>query len=131
METYNFKSDTIDNLANLIDSLSVKEAEKVIKSIQTIQEQENITRRENDITWFQTAILPILKDFAELNTALLEVESKNFPIISVTFRNDDGFCLTESCLGMKILFVLAIQLGFEKDGSDFALTIVFDCSKIL
>ena len=69
------------------------------------------------IDWFDTAILPLLKDFAEQTGSSLEIQRDEIGIITTCMRNPNGLDITESCHGMYLALLLALRARVENDKS--------------
>lgn len=69
----------------------------------------------NGKSWFDTAIVPVLRDCASLNCAELEFDDRDRNTKVAILTNRDGFELTESCKPMVMLFFLADSISIRAD----------------
>lgn len=65
---------------------------KAIEDIKAETETNNLNQGEE---WISTAILPILKEYAQITDAVLEIEKMNSEVITATLRCRSGFDISE------------------------------------
>lgn len=85
MDTYDYRQDTdsINETQAKIDLLSEKEAKQVSEFISSLKEQSAKEQSTALLERFTSALLPSLKDFAELTGSLLTVEeSKQYCVVA-------------------------------------------------
>lgn len=128
MEIFDYTQNEKDALSIEVDSLSAKEVGKVNQAIVGIKKEFTSIRQENSLIWANNAILPILKDFAEVTSSVLQVDTDNPRILVATLKNTAGFDITESCKCMKLIFDLANHIGIDVENGQIALSLIFDCS---
>ncbi len=129
MDTYDYQNriDEVDRLSQVIDSLSQKEAEAALKSIQETKELALNQKQEKYFQWFDIAVLPILQDFAEMTSSILTIEKDGITHITATLSNPCGLNITESCRYVKALLILTDDIGIDSVDGKATLTLVFDC----
>lgn len=76
-------------------------------------------------------ILPLLKDFAELTSSSLEIQRDEIGIITTCIRNSNGLDITESCHGMYLALLLAVQIDLDADNDETILALIYDCRKFI
>ena len=130
MEKYDY-SGTIeqsDQLSQLLDTLSKCE---ITAALQAISEAKQTNRKENErksSQWFEVAILPVLKDFAEMTSSILEIDRPQPAYFVATLSNEYGFDITESCRAMRFLLNFSNHIGISKIEKNVILTLMFDLS---
>lgn len=63
--------------------------------------------------WFNEAIFPILQDFAELSSSILENEQIGESCIISTIINQHGLDITNTCKMMKYVLTFASHIGMD------------------
>lgn len=94
MNTYNYKNncnDYLEELSMILDNLSQNEAQAAIKAIEETKQANLVIEQENYAKWFDIAILPILQDFSEMTSSVLEVEKPGKTHIVITIKNAMSF----------------------------------------
>lgn len=131
METYDFRDGSLYGVPEAVDQLSQKEMLRLKDMLETIKGDSEMERAEGGMEWLRNAIVPVLKDFAEMTSSLLCIEELDGrSAMVVTVRNGNGMDVTESCKCMKALMVLASHIGINAPDGTAELTMVFDCMDI-
>lgn len=125
MDTYDYRQDTdsINETQAKIDLLSEKEAKQVSEFISSLKEQSTAL-----IERFTSALLPSLKDFAELTGSLLTIEESKHYCIVAELTNRQGFDITESCRIIRAIFTLANHIGIGSKDGETCISLIFDCT---
>ena len=131
MEFFDYSQNCEDMLSIDVDSLSPKEVRQVNQAITTIKQNSSTIRQQNSLIWFNTALLPILQDYAELTSSFLQVEPDDTGIIIATIKNSMGLDIGESHKCMKMLLGLATHIGVNIDNGQATLNLVFECSEYI
>ena len=89
-------ADQAGNLADMAENLSQKEAAAAMEAIEKVHQKRADDAVRDFRTWFDAALLPILKDFAELAGAKLTIRQDHFHditavLISWPLRNGCGW----------------------------------------
>lgn len=125
METYDYRQDTdsINETQAKIDLLSEKEAKQVSEFISSLKEQSTALLER-----FTSALLPSLKNFAEITGSLLTVDENKHSCIIAELTNSHGFDITESCRIIRAIFTLANQIGIDSTDGETRIFFIFDCT---
>lgn len=125
MEQYDYtfmgNSDLVLAELDMLSRSQLKAAGEAITEIKKRSEQES---RRQFCQWFDTALLPVFKRFAETTCSVLEV-SRTPADITAVFRNSQGVDLPDECRGMKTAFCMAGHVYMQKEGEDMVLGLVF------
>lgn len=92
MERYDFtvNADVAGNVPEEVDRLTNNELIAVHEAIQKIRQDTKTEAATKHKEWFDTAIFPILKDYAERTSSILDVERDRETIIQATLCNSCG-----------------------------------------
>ena len=98
------------------------ELAKVYDAIKQIKEDDQKQREEQLQEWFDSTLLPVLKDVAKSVDALLEIQSDRTEIVA-TIKRDSGFevCIDAKRLRMALYMADAISVENMKDELWFTL----------
>ncbi|RFZ78807.1 hypothetical protein DS742_11915 [Lacrimispora amygdalina] len=110
----------------ILDNLSQNEAQAAIKAIEETKQANLVIEQENYAKWFDIAILPILQDFSEMTSSVLEVEKPGKTHIVITIKNEQGLDITENCKMMKYALAFANHIGIDSNGGMMILILIFD-----
>ena len=118
MEQYDYTQTPLigDDISIEIDRLNNRQLRELRDDVDRIKREERLENKKNGNKCFDSALLPVLKDFAELTASLLEVERDDNGIITVAFRNKRGIDITESCKYMRMALFAASNMSVEGDG---------------
>lgn len=130
MDTYDYRQDTdsINETQAKIDLLSEKEAKQVSEFISSLKEQSAKEQSTALLERFTSALLPSLKDFAELTGSLLTVEESKQYCIVAELTNRQGFDITESSKIIRAIFTLANHIGIGSKDGETCISLIFDCT---
>jgi len=109
-----------------MDNLSQNEAQAAIKAIEETKQANLAIEQENYAEWFNTAILPILQDFSEMTSSVLEIEKLEKTHIVTTIKNEQSLDITESSKLMKNVLSFASHIGIENNDGITILMLIFD-----
>lgn len=124
---YRIKAEELNRIAIDFDNLSGKQQLEVAEAIKNIKQEKE---QEAKIC-FNSAILPILKDFAELTSSLLTIEenNKNQTVIA-TLKNSCSLDITENCRCMRGLLIIANYINITVEDEGIILSLIFDYEKL-
>ena len=100
------------------------ELAKVHEAINKIKEDDKKQREEQLQEWFDTTILPVLKDVAESVDALLEVQSDQTEIVA-TIKRDSGFEVYTDAKRLRMALYMADAISVENMGEELWFTLVY------
>ena len=83
-------TDQAGNLADMAETLSQEEATAAIEAIESVRRKRGNDAVRDFRAWFDAALLPILKDFAELVGAKLTIRQDHFHDITAVFTGRCG-----------------------------------------
>jgi len=133
METYNYRQNTnyVNEIEVKLEILSEKQARQVSEFIDEIEEKTKQKHHSHSLNLFDSAILPVLQDFAEITSSILTVEKDDKAIITTTLTNNYGFDITESCRSMRALINLSNHIAINGNDRETTLTLIFDFSALI
>ena len=75
------------------------------EAIQRIRQDTEIEATTKHMEWFDTAIIPVLKEYAEQTSSILDIERDREMLIQATLRNACGLDISSDsrCLYMVIM----------------------------
>ena len=112
-----------------LDIMTVKERKAAAQAIRRIRQNGCAVRIDRSRSWFNAALLPVLRDFAEMTASVLEISSDDAPIFTAVLKNRTGWDITESCRMMRMAFHMADYIRISAETDTVVLTLVFDCEK--
>ena len=113
------KADQAGNLADMAENLSQKEAAVAMEAIEKVYQKRADDAVRDFRTWFDAALLPILKDFAELAGAKLTIRQDHFHDITAVFTGRCGFDITATQKRMRMAMAAADHISVNRwSGSD-------------
>lgn len=126
---YDFSSDRdmLEEISVKMESMGKKQLDQLQTEAARILTESRRDQIEESQTWFETAALPVLKNFAETFSASLEISNEDETMILVTFQNKCGYDLAEDDRHMRMLFGLSNHVSIEKNGDNIMLVLAFDC----
>ncbi|MBS6952117.1 MAG: hypothetical protein KH230_02675 [Enterocloster asparagiformis] len=132
METYDYSEHGPGNdISAELDAMSPKELQAVAQAIRDIRRSSAHARQDSSRAWFNAAILPALRDFAEMTASVLEITDSDRPIVCAVLRNAEGLDITNSCKCMKMALNLADYIHMAADEGGVALSLTFDCQSYI
>lgn len=121
------QEDVAGEIAGQIESLSQSQLKLLKKQIECFAKDTRKEKERESRRWFENAVVPILKDYAERAEACMEITNEDERVISATFRNKSGYELAESDRHMRTLVGLSNHISIEKDEDAIILVLAFDC----
>lgn len=134
MQEFDFRvsNELVENANATIDRLSSRELiklSKVAENIYQTQKQDQIKKAKE---YFDVAILPLLKDFAEMSGSLLYIEERDEKgSIQAIFKNSAGFDITESCKLMRNAIFVSNAIGIMSEENESVLSLVYDYNEMI
>ncbi|MCB7067687.1 hypothetical protein LI031_27945 [Enterocloster citroniae] len=131
MEIYDYREqkDYFEEASLKLDSFNNKQMKIASEAIDKIAIETEQTSQEFWLNWFDNAILPVLRDFAEMTTSLLEIE-KNAYLITATLCSQNSIDFTKNCMARLALFSAA-HIEIDKCSDGVSLCLSFDYNKYI
>ena len=107
-------TDQAGNLADMAENLSQEEAAAAIEAIEKVRRERADDAVRDFRAWFDAALLPILKGFAELTGAKLTIRQDHFHDITATFTGRCGFDLTATQKRMRMAMAAADHISVNR-----------------
>ena len=104
-------TDQAGNLADMAENLSQEEAAAAIEAIEKVRRERADDAVRDFRAWFDAALLPILKGFAELAGAKLTIRQDHFHDITATFTGRCGFDITATQKRMRMAMAAADHIS--------------------
>ena len=112
-------TDQADNLADMAENLSQDEAAAAMEAIESVRRKRADDAVRDFRTWFDAALLPILKEFAELVGAKLTIRQDHFHDITAAFTGRCGFDIMATQKRMRMAMAVADHISVNRwSGSD-------------
>ena len=106
--------DQAGNLADMAETLSKDEAAAAMEAIESVRRKRADDAVRDFRTWFDAALLPILKGFAELTGAKLTIRQDHFHDITATFTGRCGFDITATQKRMRMAMAAADHISVNR-----------------
>lgn len=131
MEIYDYREqkDYFEKASLKLDSFNNRQMKIASEAIDRVAIETEQTSQEFWLNWFDNAILPVLQDFAEMTTSLLEIE-KNDYLITATLSNQNSIDFTSNCMARLALFSAA-HIEIDKSCDGISLCLSFDYNKYI
>ena len=107
-------TDQAGNLADMAENLSQEEAAAAIEAIEKVRRERADDAVRDFRAWFDAALLPILKGFAELTGAKLTIRQDHFHDITATFTGRCGFDITDTQKRMRRAMAAADHISVNR-----------------
>ena len=107
-------TDQAGNLADMAENLSQEEAAAAIEAIEKVRRERADDAVRDFRAWFDAALLPILKGFAELTGAKLTIRQDHFHDITATFTGRCGFDITATQKRMRMAMAAAGHISVNR-----------------
>ena len=118
-------TDQAGHLASMAENLSQDEAAAAMEAIESVRRKRADDAVRDFRTWFDAALLPILKEFAGLAGAKLTIQQDHFHDITATFTGRCGFDITATQKQMRMALATAdhisVNRAIDGDGVDLVL----------
>ena len=132
MKTYDYRTQeaALSYCVAKVDTFSPRQIRKVVEAVEEIAldgERESQRYWEH---WFEIAVEPVLREYAEMSLGLLEINKDDLGIITVELRQERGFTITESCM-LRAILIMAHNISMDAVDGEMVLTMSFDCKRYL
>ena len=107
-------TDQAGNLADMAENLSQEEAAAAIEAIEKVRRERADDAVRDFRAWFDAALLPIQKGFAELAGAKLTIRQDHFHDITATFTGRCGFDITATQKRMRMAMAAADHISVNR-----------------
>lgn len=107
-------TDQAGNLADMAENLSQEEAAAAIEAIEKVRRERADDAVRDFRAWFDAALLPILKGFAELTGAKLTIRQDHFHDITATFTGRCVFDITATQKRMRMAMAAADHISVNR-----------------
>ena len=107
-------TDQAGNLADMAENLSQEEAAAAIEAIEKVRRERADDAVRDFRAWFDAALLPILKGFAELVGAKLTIRQDHFHDITAVFTGRCGFDITATQKRMRMAMAAADHISVNR-----------------
>ena len=107
-------TDQAGNLATMAENLSQEEAAAAIEAIEKVRRERADDAVRDFRAWFDAALLPILKGFAELTGAKLTIRQDHFHDITAVFTGRCGFDITATQKRMRMAMAAADHISVNR-----------------
>lgn len=107
-------TDQAGNLATMAETLSQDEAAAAMEAIESVRRKHADDAVRDFRAWFDAALLPILKGFAELTGAKLTIRQDHFHDITATFTGRCGFDITATQKRMRMAMAAADHISVNR-----------------
>ena len=107
-------TDQAGNLAAMAENLSQEEAAAAMKAIEKVRQKRVDDAVRDFRTWFDAALLPILKEFAELVGAKLTIRQDHFHDITAAFTGRCGFDIMATQKRMRMAMAAADHISVNR-----------------
>lgn len=107
-------TDQAGNLATMAETLSQDEAAAAMEAIESVRRKHADDAVRDFRAWFDAALLPILKGFAELTGAKLTIRQDHFHDITAVFTGRCGFDITVTQKRMRMVMAVADHTSINR-----------------
>lgn len=114
-----------------METLNVNQRLALHEAIMRIKAETEEAAVIKHMEWFDTAILPVLKEFAELTSSILDIERDKKEIIQATLRNSCGIEFSSGCRCMYVAVIMAAQVMVDVEQGDPVFILTYDCNKFI
>ena len=128
MERYDFKEEleAAGNAVAAVDDLSVEQLLLLHEAIADIKNKTEADILKQGEEWFQTAIMPVLKNYARIMGAVLEIEKLDEEVMTATLRSRSGFDISEKCRLLYAILMATAHISIEKADEELLLVLSYD-----
>lgn len=133
IEKYNYmdNEDIADNILVEVENLDNRQRLVLHDVIQKIKRDSEAERTVQHMKWFDEAILPVLKEFAQNSLTNLEVQRDSDGVITACLRNPKGLDISEHCHCLYMALLMAVQICIDSDADEIVLALTYDCRKFV
>ncbi len=129
MYTYDYRINaaTLERINQNMESLSNQQLLKLAELAQGIQEEGIAKHKEHSQTFFNTAILPCLKNLAKMAESLLAIDERDDgQTFQATIRHPETITVFESGPCVQTLFLMAESIEIYTDDEGISLTLTYN-----
>ena len=128
MERYDYTAnvDLARNVPEELDRLTNKEMIALHEAIQRIRQDAEIEATTKHMEWFDTAILPVLKEYAEQTSSILDIERDREMLIQATLRNACGLDISSDSRCLYMAIMSTVHLSVDVENGDPVLVLTYD-----
>ena len=108
-------------------------ARQLKKAAEMIDEIASDGERETQLyweSWFDPAIVPLLQEYAEMSSGLLEINKDDSGIVTANLKQERGFTITENCM-LRSILLMAHNISMDAKDGEIVLTLTFDCKRYI
>lgn len=127
MEIYDYQNNGYLEIDEQYDSLSGEERRRLNEAFKSIRRQAQQEAEEEARKWFYSAVLPVLKHYAEESESVLTLEEKPDNSVVAVLKNNVGFGLAEMRKKLRIVMGLAVHTDIRWEEDGIRLELVFAC----
>lgn len=120
------QEDVAGEIAGQIESLSQSQLKLLKKQIECFAKDTRKEKERESRRWFENAVVPILKDYAERAEACMELAENGDHEITATIRSNGEFDITADDYRIKMLLPLAGHIAIEKCEDELIIVLAFD-----
>ena len=133
MERYDFSNndDLVGNAMKEMEQMTYREMLELNEVIQGLREQSEAETAERHMKWFDAAILPSLKRFAEISFSILDIERDRKDVIQATLRNSSCIEFTMDCSYLYVAISSAAGICVDVEAGDPVLILTYDSKKFM
>lgn len=133
IEQYNYmdNEDIADNILVEVENLDNRQRLALHEVIQKIKRDSEAEKTVQHMKWFDEAILPALKEFAQNTFTNLEVQRDSEGVITACLRNKKGLDISENCHCLYMALLMAVQICIDSDADEAVLALTYDCRKFV
>uniref|UniRef100_UPI0035218ACD hypothetical protein n=1 Tax=Enterocloster clostridioformis TaxID=1531 RepID=UPI0035218ACD len=103
-----------------------KEMIALHEAIQRIRQDTEIEATTKHMEWFDTAILPVLKEYAEQTSSILDIERDREMLIQATLRNACGLDISSDSRCLYMAIMSTVHLSVDVENGDPVLVLTYD-----
>ena len=127
MEIYDYQNNGYLEIDEQYDSLRGEERRRLNEAFKSIRRQAQQEAEEEARKWFYSAVLPVLKHYAEESESVLTLEEKPDNSVVAVLKNNVGFGLAEMRKKLRIVMWLAVHTDIRWEEDGIRLELVFAC----
>lgn len=133
MERYDFteNGNKADDILVEVEHLNIKQRLALTEAMKQIKENYGIEAAQKHKDWFDTTILPVLREYAELTSSILDIERDKKEIVQATLRNSCGLEFSVDCRCLYMALLVAVQVVVDVENNDSILVLTYDCHRFI
>lgn len=127
MEVYDYRTIEETMMDLELDRLKPPERKKLDEALKQIKLEHASETVRCHMRWFDTAIVPILKSFAEMSSSELLIDKKADSLAIAVLKNPYGFDIMDTDKWWRTALAAAGHIGIDAEEGEVVLTLTFDC----